>query len=315
LLTFFKSPLGVDFGTSSLKIIHVQGKTVKVAAILDLEEHRHDPDALGRKLDAFIMGLGLRGRHAIVNTPGSHTFIRTVLFPRMPGKELKEALMWEVKRQIPYPLEDAVLDYVTTENGNQVAVTFAACEKRYAEGHIEPLRVAGLKVAAVDINPLCIMRTLKPSTAGNVVVVDIGALSTEIHIIKNEVLRITRTVGIGGDGIRKKLEHDGMSEAEAQKQLREGSQETLSAPLSEISLEIFRSIDYYKANFKESNIAEIIITGGLSINPAVKGFFADKFGLPVGVNNPFAGLKLSDESMRPLGPLFSIAMGLARRSS
>jgi type IV pilus assembly protein PilM len=298
LLTFFKSPLGVDFGTSSLKIIHLQGKAVKVAAILDLEEHRHDPDALGRKLDAFIMGLGLRGRSAVVNTPGSHTFIRTVLFPRMPGKELKEALMWEVKRQMPYPLDDAVLDYVTTESGNQVAVTFAACEKRYAAGHIEPLRVAGLKVAAVDINPLCIMRTLRPSTAGNVVVVDIGALSTEIHIIKNGVLRITRTVGIGGERIRNNLEHDGMSEAEAQKQLREGSQETLSAPLSEISLEIFRSIDYYKANFKESNIAEIIITGGLSINPAVKGFFADKFGLPVSVNDPFAGLKLSDESIR-----------------
>jgi type IV pilus assembly protein PilM len=312
---FFKSPLGVDFGTSSLKIIHVQGKTVKVAAIADLEEHRHDADALGRKLDAFIMGLGLRGRSAVVNTPGSHTFIRTAMFPRMPVKELKEALMWEVKRQMPYPLEDAVFDYVTTESGNQVAVTFAACEKSYAEGHLAPLRVAGLQVAAVDINPLCIMRTLKTSTAGNVVVVDVGAMSTEIHIIKNGVLRITRTVGTGGDRIRKRLELDGMSEDEAKKQLREGSQEILSAPLSEISLEIFRSIDYYKANFKESTIAEMIITGGPSINPAVKGFFADTFGIPVSVNDPFAGLKLSDEGMRPLGPLFSVAVGLARRSS
>jgi type IV pilus assembly protein PilM len=315
LLTFFKSPLGVDFGTSSLKIIQMQGKTVKIAAIVDLEENRHDPDALGRQLDAFIMSLGLRGKRAVVNTPGSHTFIRTVMFPRMPGKELKEALMWEVKRQVPYPLEDAVLDYVTTESGNQVAVTFAACEKRYAEGYIEPLRVAGLEVAAVDINPLCIMRTLKTSTAGNVVVVDIGAMSTEIHIIKNGVLRITRTVGTGGDRIRKRLELDGMSETESQRQLKEGSQETLSAPLSELSLEIFRSIDYYKVNFKETNIAEIILTGGPSINPAVKGFFADTFGLPVGVNDPFAGLKLSDEGMRPLGPLFSVAVGLARRGS
>jgi type IV pilus assembly protein PilM len=293
----------------------MQGKAVKLAAIVELDEHRHDPDALGRQLDAHVMGLGLRGRKAVVNTPGSHTFIRTVMFPRMPGKELKEALMWEVKRQMPYPLENAVLDYVTTESGNQVAVTFAASEKRYAEGHIEPLRVAGLDVVAVDINPLCIMRTLKHSTAGNVVVIDIGALSTEIHIIKNGVLRITRTVGTGGDRIKKRLELDGMSEAEAEKQLREGSKETLSAPLSELSLELFRSIDYYKVNFKETTINEIIITGGPSMNPAIKGFFADTFGLPVSVNDPFAGLKLADEGMRPLGPLFSIAVGLARRSS
>lgn len=315
MLTFFKSPLGVDFGTGSLKIIQMQGKAVKVAAVVELDDHRLDPDALGRQLDAHIMGLGLRGRKAVVNTPGSHTFIRTVMFPRMPGKELKEALMWEVKRQIPYPLENAVMDYVTTESGNQVAVTFAASEKHYAEGHIEPLRVAGLDVVAVDINPLCIMRTLQHSTAGNVVVIDIGALSTEIHIIKNGVLRITRTVGTGGDRIKKRLQLDGMSEADAQKQLREGSKETLSAPLSELSLELFRSIDYYKVHFKEMTINEIMLTGGPSMNPAVKSFFAETFGLPVSVNDPFAGLRLADEGMRPLGPLFSIAVGLARRNS
>jgi type IV pilus assembly protein PilM len=314
LLSLFRSQLGVDFGTSALKVLQLKGKTVTIAATVDLHEYQYDPDALGRAVDAFIMRAGLRGANAVVNTPGSHTFIRTAMFPRMPARELKDALMWEVKRQLPYPLEEAVFDYVTTESGNQVAVTYAATEKHYIEEHIAPLRNAGLNVVAVDVNPLCIMRTIKASTAGNTMVIDIGALNTEIHIIKNGVLRMTRTVGTGGDSMKQMLVSDGASEAEADRLLREGTQETLGAPLSELSLEVFRSIDFYKANFKETSIAEIIITGGPATNPAVSGYLADTFGIPVSVNDPFEGLKLSDEGVRPLGPLFSVAVGLARRS-
>lgn len=315
MLSLFTSPLGVDFGTGSLKIIRLQGKTVSIAAVADIEANRHDSEALGRQLDAFISSLGLRGSQAVVNNPGSHTFIRTVQLPRMPRRELKEALLWEVKRQLPYPIETAVLDFVAVENGDHVAVTFAASERQYTEEHIAPLRAAGLDVVAVDVNPLCLFRISRPSTAGNVVIVDIGAIATEIHIVKNGVLRITRSVGAGGDSMKGQLASEGMSAQEAERLLREGSESELSGALSSISLEVFRSIDYYKATFKETGVAEIILTGGLSLNPAVRKFFSAGFGLPVGVADPFEGLKLSDESMRPLGPLFSLAVGLARRGA
>ncbi len=312
---FFKSPLGVDLGASSLKVVQVQGKTVSVAAIVDIEKHRHDAGALGSQLEGFFKGLGLGGTPAVANVPGSHTFIRTVMLPKMPAKELKAALMWEVKKQLPYPLEDAVFDYVSAESGEHIAVTFAASEKYYAEAHIAPLKGAGLDVMALDINPLCLLRTIRPATAGNVVVLDMGATSTEIHIVKNNILRITRTVGAGGDQLKRGLVLEGLSEEEAEKVLREGSREQLSGPLSEILLEVFRSIDFYKANFQEKAIAEIILAGGVSLNPGVRDFFSEAFGLPVSVPDPFKDLLLADEGMRPLGPLFAIAAGLARRQA
>jgi Tfp pilus assembly PilM family ATPase len=108
---------------------------------------------------------------------------------------------------------------------------------------------------------------------------------------------------------------EGLSEEEAEKVLREGSREQLSGPLSDISLEVSRSIDFYKANFKEKAIAEIILAGGVSLNPGVRDFFSEAFGLPVTVPDPFKDLHLADEGMRPLGPLFAIAAGLARRQA
>ncbi len=315
MLGFFRSPLGIDFGTSSLKVICIKGKTISIAAVVDVEERRHDAEGLGRQLEAFFTGLGLRGHKAVVNNPGSHTFIRTVMFPRMPGKELRDALMWEVKRQLPYPLEDAVLDFVTMESGDQIAVTFAASEKRYTEEHIAPLTAAGLDVVAVDVNPLCLLRVISPATAGNTVILDIGDLSTEIHIVKNGVLRITRTVGSAGDSIKRRLMGEGVSPEEADRLVKKASKAQLDAPLSDILLEVFRSIDFYKATFKETGISEIVISGGPAMNPAVKECLAGSFGIPVSVVQPFEGMRLSDENMRPLGPLFSVAVGLARRGA
>lgn len=312
---FFKSPLGVDLGASSLKVVQVQGKTVSVAAVVDIEERRHDAAALGNQLEGFFKSLGLEGKPAVVNLPGAHAFIRTVTLPKMPAKELKEALMWEVKKQLPYPLEEVVFDYVSAESGEHIAVTYAASEKYYAEAHIAPLKAAGLDVVALDINPLCLLRTIRPATSGNVVVLDMGAMSTEIHIVKNGILRITRAVGTGGPQLRRRLVLDGLSEEEAERVLKEGSREELSGPLSEISLEVSRSIDFYKANFKEKTIAEIILVGGVSLNPGVRDFFSEAFGLSVSVPDPFKDLRLADEGMRPLGPLFAIAAGLARRQS
>ncbi len=313
MLGFFRSPLGVDFGSSALKVAQIKGTSVNLAAVLNIEGNRNDPDALGQQLSGFFGSIGATGRDAIVNVPGSHAFIRTVSFPSMPEGELKEALTWEVKRQLPYHLEDAIFDYVSSQDGDTLLVTYAATERKYSEEHLEPLRRAGLNLVGVDINPLCLLRTIRPRTAGNTVVVDIGATSTEIHVFKNGVLRITRTVEAGGEFMKKRLVSEGADPEEADRLLREGSADELGDVLRDIMLEVFRSIDYYKANFKEKGVSEIIVTGGPSLNPQVVGFFKDMFGLPVSVPDPFNGLALSDETLRPIGPIFPIAVGLAKR--
>ncbi len=313
MLGFLAPPIGVDFGTSFVKVAQIKGRAVKLAAALDTEAAQNNPEALGQQLAGFFGGLGITGKAAIVNVPGSHAFIRTVSFPAMPDKELREALTWEVKKQLPYHLEDAIFDYVSTQDGDSLLVTYAATEKKFSEEHLEPLRRAGLNVVAVDINPLSLLRTIRPKTAGNTVVVDIGSTYTEIHIFKNGVLRITRTVESGGKYMKRRLVSGGASDEDAERLLREGSADELSEALRDIMLEVFRSMDYYKANFKETGVSELIITGGPVLNPEVAGFFRDMFDLPVSVPDPFEGLTLSDETLRPLGPLFSIAVGLARR--
>ena len=58
---------------------------------------------------------------------------------------------------------------------------------------------------AVDVNPLCLIRALPLHGSGNIIVLDIGARSMEIDIMRSESVRLTRTVDLGGEQIKTSL--------------------------------------------------------------------------------------------------------------
>lgn len=312
---FRPAPYGVDLGGGSLKVVRLKGKRVATAALIDIpEEIREVETRTISILHDFLKGIGASGKQAVVQLPGGQAFIRTVNFPPMPRGELNEAVTWEVKRQSPYPPEDTIYDYVAVQTEEGLAVTFASAERKAVLRHIFPFKEAGVDVIAIDISPLCLLRALKPKSPGNVMLLDIGAVSTEINIAKGGILRLSRTVDMGGDYIKRYFLSAGASPADAEKQVREGGEEELKAPLDEFLREITRSMDYYTANFKEKTFAEVILTGGVSINPAVKNYFTRALGIPLGAPNPFEGQEMADETMRGLGPRFSVALGLAMRA-
>ncbi len=233
----------------------------------------------------------------------------------MPDSELKEAIRWEIKRQIPYSEEDAIFDYISQEVTDGIAATFAAVERKNVEKYVSVLKEAGLKVMAVDVSPLALMRALGPEDRNNVLLIDLGAKHLEINIIRVGVLRLTRTVEMGGELIINYLIGQGISHEEADKMLMNASSDVIKEPLDQILREVIRSIDYYKANFKEKIFSGIMLTGGLSLNSNINEYLSRSLNLPLSVPNPFEGFALSDESIRMLGSRFSLAMGLARRSA
>ncbi len=312
---FRPGPLGVDLGSSSVKVIGLSGKKVSIAAFMDVPPvERENETLLINRLHDFFKGLNIIGKEAAVHIPGILSFIRTINLPPMPQGELREAVSWEIKRQLPYPSEDAVYDYVAMEIADSIVVTFASAERKNVQRYIFPLKESGLNVVAVDVAPLALIRALQPWGTGNTILLDIGAKNTEINIIKSGALRLTRSVEMGGDLIKSQLIAEGLSGEESERILREGHAEKLKETLDQFLKEVYRSIDYYKANFKEKTFAEVILTGGIAINPAIKDYFSHMFDIPVSVPNPFDGLVIKDESLRSLGPRFSVAIGLARRS-
>ncbi|MBI3377673.1 MAG: pilus assembly protein PilM [Nitrospirae bacterium] len=313
---FKPAPLGVDLGDGSVKVIGLNGKKISLAAFMDIPFSDWEEEALLiNKLKNFFKEINIVGKDTVVNIPGHLSFIRTINLPPMPKGELKEAVKWEIKRQLPYPQEEAVYDYIAAPAADGIVVTFASAERKNVRRYISPFKEAGLKVVAVDVNPLCLIRALPLHGSGNIIVLDIGARSMEIDIMRSESVRLTRTVELGGEQIKNQLISEGFPEGEIDDIMMNGPAERMKEALNQFLREIFLSIDYYKATFKEKVFSEVILTGGVAINHAVRDYFSQMLDIPVSVPNPFDNLIMKDESLRPLGPRFSVAIGLAKRAS
>jgi type IV pilus assembly protein PilM len=313
---FKPTPIGVDLGSGSIKVVGLKAKKIKIAAFMDISSsEREDETLLIKKLSDFFTDLNIIGKEAIVHIPGTLTFIRTINLPPMPKSELKEAVKWEIKRQLPYPQEEAVYDYVAKEVSDGILVTFASAERKNVNRYTFPFNEAGLNVTAVDVSPLCLIRALPVQGSGNIILLDIGARSMEIDIVRSGALRLTRTVEMGGEHIKEYLINEGFSQKEAEDILLEGPAERIKDVLTQILKEVFRSMDYYKATFKEKTFSEVMLTGGVATNHVIKDYFSYVFDVPVSVPNPFHDFVMKDETLRPLGPRFSVAIGLARRAA
>jgi type IV pilus assembly protein PilM len=138
--------------------------------------------------------------------PGKHLTIRSLTMPVMPQEELVEAMRWEAKRYISYPLDAAIVDYLVTGERREKPVAkyemvLIAAERKTVTEFLAPFQEAGVKIAVVDANPLAIRNVLrlrpKPEQR-NALVIDMGAGKTEIDIFQDGALRFSRCLESGG---------------------------------------------------------------------------------------------------------------------
>ncbi len=306
--------LAIDLGSSSVKVVALRGKTVSLAALREITPaERAEEESLIRLLSTFFREVGISGRDCIIGLTGASCFVRTVILPKMPEQELREAVRWEVKRQIPFPQEEGVHDYQSREVPEGIAVTFAAAERSSVEKRIALFRQAGLRVTAVDSLPLALLRVCPFEDSTNNLILDIGHQHTELSVVRDGILRLTRSVEMGGETIENSLIAGGMDPDESHKALSGPLTDALKEPVNQILREVSRSIDYYKANYKEKAFSSLIFTGGLSLNHEIGEYLFRSLGLGRTMHDPFSGLALKDPQVRSLAPRFSVAAGLARR--
>lgn len=90
--------------------------------------------------------------------------------------------------------------------------------------------------------------------------------------------------------------------------------------LGEFSMELRRSIDYFRSRYPEEVIDQIILTGGSARLPNLDQFIQNDMGITTVIANPFADVKvtakqMSAEYQAANAPAFAVAVGLATRDA
>ncbi len=309
--------VGLDVGSTSVKAVRLgHGRGGSKLLGVAVEEIKPGPAgaevAPAVRIEAVKEALERCGVGQDVSVPvvtavgGPGVSIKHVTFPAMPKQELAESIRWEARRHVPFGAAEFVLDFQvldgasrkTTEEG-ELRVLLTAVERRLVDEHVAFLNAAGLQVDTVDLIPLAIMNEADEEGLLNgraIAVADIGATALNLAIYKRGGFLFARTVPFGATA--------GVARSEAKGWLEVAVQE------------VHRSLTFYHNESGKETIERIFLTGGRSLATDVAGAFQQATGVETSLLDPFVkftGLGQEAESLRPQGPRFALAMGLARR--
>lgn len=336
--------LGIDIGTGSLKIAEISWKknrpTLKCIGIADLPQNIvadgkiTDGDAVTDILKKLLSTCGATCRDAVAALGGQAVFVREMPFPVMSDEELREALKWEAEKYVPYAPETYYHDFSIIgagQNEQEVKVLLVAAQHSTVNELVQVIKNAGLRPAAIDIEPLALYRTLAGSA--NSMVVDIGRNISQVIVFQNGSPAVTRNLPLGGqrftEVIMSVLSLDG-SEAERlkhrqnnllQKPDHQGEASALHLQLQllvdELARELRRTTDYYQMQHRDAIVENIFLTGGGAIMNNLAGNLAAQLDLPVTVHDPLTMLDVAPsfdkQYLSGIAPQLSVAVGLGLR--
>ncbi|MEK7599226.1 MAG: pilus assembly protein PilM [Patescibacteria group bacterium] len=230
-----ESVLGVDFGSSSIKM--VQLRRFKERAILEtygeLATGPYGGVEVGRaaKIDDakakeaisdLIKEAGIKSKDAVINVPMHSSFVTVIDMPLMSERELGEAIKFEARRYVPVPIADVTLDWWIipegfsanpSANDNEglvkkkkfMSVLLVAIHKEILDKYRSILKSAGLQVLAFEIEIFSAARSILASDLAPVLLIDAGAASAKITAVDYGIVRMVYAYERGSQEISETL--------------------------------------------------------------------------------------------------------------
>lgn len=341
-----KNLVGLDIGSSSVKAVEL-GKKGAGLQLLNLGFENLQPDTI---VDGQIMELNnvsnvisqIFNEHQIktgkvaAGVSGHSVIVKNIVLPQMSEEELQESFSWHAEEHIPFDIADVNLDYELTNNSSEALhVLMAACKSDKIANVKQAIQLAGKQPVVIDVDAFalqnCYEVNYQPKANDVVALLNIGAATMNINILKGTRSMFARDASVGGSQYTSLLQKElGLSfeQAEAVKRghaLPEGIEPRPIQPIIEtvsdiLALEIRKTMDFYRATAAEGDttIQKIFLAGGGSKLPGLAEYLANRFEIPVEVLDPFRLIDVDDrkfdpEYMREIVPEMAVAVGLALR--
>lgn len=324
-----------------------------------------DPVGTANLLRAICRKARVTTPRAVASLPIAAVFSSVINVPKAGDKDIREAIQWQARKLIPVPLEEMVLDFkpITPieppsakglaskqkpgspagaqpeqkaeerkeQQTVQVLITGAA--KNMVNKVTAVFKAAGLVLDSLDAETFALIRSLVGKDRAPTMIVDIGAVRTNIVISENGVPYVTRSLDMGGASFTKAMSRTlNMDLAAAEKTKcdikgisslypGEGLPRIFEASVGPLVTELQYSMNLYSSQGAvegqaEKRIEKIVLTGGGSALPQLAEFLASELNLKTYVGDPWARVIYPD-GLRPIldeiGYRFAVGVGLAMR--
>lgn len=313
-------PVVENFGTAPVSPGAIQGGTVQ------------DDKAVTAAVRHLWSDRRFRSKRVVLGLTHPQVIVRDLTVPKLDTKELQQALPYLVRDTLPFPADQALLDFHAVgpapDGGTQGLVV--AAPKEAVVDAVHAVERAGLFVESVDLSSFAAMRSVATVQDGAELVIDIGAYSTNLVVHVAGVPRMVRCVPRGGAEITAliALRHDlSIDEAELTK-MRIGlsgdpedprSDEvvaTVGEALRPLFREVRSSAAWFTNHLPDSPITHISLCGGGSLLPGLADVIRRRFDVPVSLADPMARVRSNQRdggrhaALDRLGSSAAVSIGL-----
>ncbi|MDI6602652.1 MAG: type IV pilus assembly protein PilM [Patescibacteria group bacterium] len=224
-----KKFLGIDIGTSAIKLVELSGwrekrklenyGEIKAEAFFEKPFRTLEKNILvlsEREIAQAIKALKeeakIKTRQCIFSIPDFSTFFTNFELPLMTKEELSEAVVYEARQHIPLPLGEVTLDWEVIEDKasdrekTKLKILLVAVPNEVINQYQEIARLSNLQIWALEAEVFGLFRSLIPADEKRTLsIIDIGARTTICSIIDKRVLKASHSFDISGDDLTERI--------------------------------------------------------------------------------------------------------------
>jgi len=342
-----KSVIGVDIGSSSIKVVQLrrEGGTAVLETYGEIalgpyagaevgQATNLPADKIAETLKDLLREAQVTSTDAGVSIPFSRCLLTLVELPRRDNpEEQKTVISLEARKYIPVPVAEVQLDWFIVPEpipegsspASTVKVLIVAVHNDELALLDAVVKQSGISSSFFEIEIFSTIRSVVDEPVKPVMVLDIGASATKVYVVERGVVALSHNIRQGGQDVTRTISSShnlSMAEAETLKKQHGFGDE--GAPYSRSSVELVFSrifdearralVKYETAHGK--SVAQVVLTGGGAVTKHLAEYAKEFFAREIQIADPFARAS-APAFMRPvlseIGPEFAVAVGVALR--
>ncbi len=334
-----KSYLGIDIGNSAIKIVEMiaQGRRAKLSTYgyteieTDLSKPAKNPEEdekIALVIRKILKESSAMSTKVVAALHNFSVFSSIIALPKMPKKELDQAVMWEAKKFVPFNIEEMKLKWEIlpkedsdisikldkSENegsdkkslvsksfkndSNFQKILITAAPQTVVERYWNIFKLAKLDLVALETESFALERSLIGKDKSIIMIIDFGAFTTDVGIVENGIPVLNRSIDVGGNtvtkAIAKSLNIDIKRAEQFKRDIGFTNDSIPSVPkiiettIEPIINEIKYSFDLFQSKSKGGNIEKIILTGGSSVLLGLTDYLSKALQVNIYLGDPWS---------------------------
>jgi len=276
-----------------------------------------------------------QGRSAVIHIPDQALVSTPVSFQLRAEESVEEGLFREIEEHLPFPVEDAILDYPsiyerTTGNQTSYSAIVIAARRENIRRYITILKKAGLTVEAVDsgisslirlhdlANRACVDTNIlcyigykqslltvviedyvlaqRPFTWGFQTLLD--KIEANLELPADKATFVMNKYGLGYEDVKEGAEPLSKDADDAILSLHRALYQIVTPYVDELIYEFHTITSYVRSEPRHSSFEGIYMYGCANMMYFLDNYLEKRINIPVSILNPLSGLEMTTSYSR-----------------